>query len=290
MDDNETFQFNSTSDNNLDDANVESASAPPDAETSLIKSNLVNNLDNATVESASSDTFAGKSETTEVQVKTESLSAAESDSERIKRVLSNPDEYPENSYIYFYNESMGEGRGRRAICNNSLSESLVNEIRGKRGRDRSLSVVYSDLPDQWEADLHFHIAHTHYSGTERISSGHTSIVRAVIEDSCYTKYKMLSAMESSVNDKLDGLLTCVEHCLGKPGRELVSQLVDNFCQSVMMDVEEAEYQASKRMKYSFPQQTSTRLLENIPLVSIPSLSLCPFPSLKLNASIFIDWS
>lgn len=142
VDDNETSQFNSTSDNNLNNANVEFPSAPPDAGTSPFKSNSVDNLDNATVESVSSDTFVGKSETVEVQVETESRSPAESDSERIKRVLSNPDEYLENSYIYFYNESMGEGRGRRAICRNSLSESSVNEIRGKRGRDRSLSVVY----------------------------------------------------------------------------------------------------------------------------------------------------
>lgn len=100
--------------------------------------------------------------------------------------------------------------------------------------------------------MHFHIAHTHYSRTERISSGHTSIVGAVIEDSYYTKEEMLSAMESSVNDKLDGLPTHVEHRLGKLGRDLVSQLAGNFCQSIMMDVKEVEYRASERMKYSFP--------------------------------------
>ena len=248
MDDNGTSQYKSSSDNNPGDVNLDSASAPPDVGTSQFKSN---SFDNA-FESASADISVGKSEGMETQLQTNNRSKVESDADRIERVLSNPDEYPEDSFIYFYNESIEEGRGRRAICSNSLSESSANERRGKQSRPHPSTVAHLDLPDHREAQLHFHIAHTHYSGTEALSSDHTSIVRAVIEESGHTIDAMKSAMKLSVKDKLDGLLARVEQTLGKRGRDIVSEIAGTFCESVMSDVDEAEHQASKRMKYSFP--------------------------------------
>ena len=217
----------------------------------------------------------------EVQEKTGSGSKAESDSDRIRRVLSNTDKYPEHSSIYYYNESLEDGRGSRVLCYNSLSGRKIRETRGRRGYKRPLILDYkdSDLPDRWEAELHVHIAHTHYSGTERASFDHTSIVRAVIKDSCHMRDKILSAMKSSINLNLCGLLSGVERVYGPEGREIVKQLTGGFCQSVMDDARAGEYRASKRMKYSFPTD-HREVAKNTQLVSTPSSSVCLFPALK----------
>ena len=82
------------------------------------------NVKNTSDKSPPSDASIRMSETQEEADKTKTDSESiESDSERIHRVLSNPDEYSANSYRYFYNESLERGQGRRAICKFCLSES-----------------------------------------------------------------------------------------------------------------------------------------------------------------------
>ena len=85
---------------------------------------------------------------------------------------------------------------------------------------------------QEEANLHFHIAQTHYRGTLRSSSDHTIIVREVVQASWRSKQKMMSTVESSVNDQLKGLLSRVEQHMGKKDRELVTQLVGDFSKTL----------------------------------------------------------
>ena len=160
-----------------------------------------------------------------------------------------------------------------------MSGRKIRETRGKRGYKRPLILDYkdSDLPDRWEAELHVHIAHTHYSGTERASFDHTSIVRAVIKDSCHMRDKMLSAMKSSINHNLCGLFSGVERVYGPEGREIVKQLTGGFCQSVMDDARAGEYRASKRMKYSFP--TDHREVAKKYTTGVNSIIKClPIPS------------
>ena len=157
---------------------------------------------------------------------TERHFSAESDSDRNKRVLSNPKEYLINSYRYFYNNSLKNGQGGQYIYKLCLSESSVHKKRGKQGKASSILVVFPDMLSQAEADLHFHIAQTHHRETLRSSSDHTLIVRKVVEASWRTKQDMLSTVESSVNDQLKGLLSCVKQHMGEKGSELVAQLAE----------------------------------------------------------------
>ena len=91
VDDNETFSLQSAPDGNVEEGTDEVS--PPDA---LIEKSDLQEVDE--------------------EEETKRRFSAESDSDRNKRVLSNPKEYSINSYQYFYNSSLKKGQGRQSIC------------------------------------------------------------------------------------------------------------------------------------------------------------------------------
>ena len=199
------------------------------------------NVNNTSDKSPPSDASIRMSETQEEADKTKTDSESiESDSERIHRVLSNPDKYTDNSYRYFYNESLERGQGRRAICKFCLSESSVKKTRG------------SDILSQSEANLHFHIAQSHHRGTERRVSDHTFISRKVV---CHYEdiiKEMKSALELKLDEQLECLLSRVKEHMDEQGEEVFAALKIDLRRNVLAEVEETEYRAAKRLKYTFP--------------------------------------
>ena len=63
---------------------------------------------------------------------------------------------------------------------------------------------------------------------------------------------MISAAKSSVDEQIDVLLSRVEEHMDTRAKELVAHLSGDISQNVKMAVERAEYNGSKRMKYSIP--------------------------------------
>ena len=105
---------------------------------------------------------------------------------------------------------------------------------------------------QSEANLHFHIAQSYQLGIKRSSADHTFITQKVV---CHYENiitEMKSALELKLDKQLECLLSRVKEHMDEQGEEAFAVLKSDLCRNVLDEVEEAEYQATKRLKYAFP--------------------------------------
>ena len=182
---------------------------------------------------------------------------AETEWNKVYNLLSNNNEYPENTARYLLAEHEEPGRGRRVVVQHALGDDPAKETRGRQQQRFPLppTLIYDSVPSQEEADLHFLIAATHYSGTEKSSSAHTTILREFAKHSSEKRDSMIKAMDSSIKERLQNITQLAHQIGGDNAQHLIAQLTIGFAQGVREDVKKAELDADTA-KFNFPTSDS----------------------------------